>query len=84
MTAASRQQILVQLAEQPLQLATTEDSEDTEGYLALHAAITEKVLGAALRVHTELGAGCLESTYDACLRYQLVSDGVTFTISLKF
>jgi GxxExxY protein len=62
-----------------LQLSTTEDTEDTEGYLALHAAITEKVLAAALRVHSELGAGCLESTYDVCLRYQLAKDGVTFT-----
>jgi GxxExxY protein len=44
----------------------------------LHAAITEKILGAALRVHTALGAGCLESTYDACLCYQLAKDGVAF------
>jgi GxxExxY protein len=46
--------------------------------LGLHAAITEKVLGAALKVHTALGAGCLESTYDACLRYQLAQDGIGF------
>jgi len=44
----------------------------------LHAAITEKVLSAAMKVHTALGAGCLESTYDACLRYQLAKDGVAF------
>ncbi len=44
----------------------------------LHEAITEKVLSAAMKVHSALGAGCLESTYDACLRYQLAKDGVTF------
>jgi len=44
----------------------------------LHDAITEKVLSAAMKVHTGIGAGCLESTYDACLRYQLEKDGVAF------
>jgi GxxExxY protein len=44
----------------------------------LHEAITEKILTAAMKVHTALGAGCLESTYDACLRYQLQTDGVRF------
>jgi GxxExxY protein len=44
----------------------------------LHEAITERVLTAAMKVHTALGAGCLESTYDACLRYQLAKDGVAF------
>jgi GxxExxY protein len=51
--------------------------------LALHAAITEKVLAAALKVHTALGAGCLESTYDACLCYQLAKDGVAFTHQVR-
>ena len=49
----------------------------------LHEAITERVLGAALKVHTALGAGCLESTYDACLRYQLSKDGVTLQHQLR-
>ena len=44
----------------------------------LHEAITERILSAAMKVHTALGAGCLESTYDACLRYQLTKDGVAF------
>jgi GxxExxY protein len=51
--------------------------------LGLHAAITERVLGAALKVHTELGAGCLESTYDACLCYQLAKDGIAFTHQVR-
>jgi len=44
----------------------------------LHEAITERVLTAAMKVHSALGAGCLESTYDACLQYQLTKDGVSF------
>lgn len=51
--------------------------------MALHAAITERVLGAALKVHTAIGAGCLESTYDACLCYQLAKDGIVFTHQVR-
>jgi len=36
-----------------------------------HAA-SHQVIGAALRVHSALGAGVLESAYDACLYYELV------------
>jgi hypothetical protein len=43
----------------------------------LHDAMTERVLGAAMK-STPLGAGCLESTYDACIRYQLTKDGIAF------
>ena len=46
--------------------------------MVLHVAITGRILGAALKVHTALGAGCLESTYDACLRHQLEKDGLKF------
>jgi GxxExxY protein len=35
-----------------------------------HAVIT-----AAMRVHSELGPGLLESTYTACLQYELVQAG---------
>ena len=51
--------------------------------MGLHAGITEKVLGAALKVHTALGAGCLETTYDACLSYQLNKDGISFTHQVR-
>jgi len=49
----------------------------------LHEEITEKILGAAMKVHTALGAGCLESTYDACLRYQLQQDGIRFDHQMR-
>src|SRR5262249_1727633 len=36
------------------------------------------VIGAAIRVHTALGAGVLESTYDACFYYELTKAGLRF------
>ena len=44
----------------------------------LHEAITERILTAAMKVHTALGAGLLESTYQTCLHYQLGIDGLHF------
>ena len=38
--------------------------------------ITEKILGAAIAVHRELGPGLLESAYEACLAYELVESGL--------
>jgi GxxExxY protein len=38
---------------------------------ASHAVIT-----AAMKVHTALGPGCLESTYHACLFYELAQAGL--------
>jgi GxxExxY protein len=32
---------------------------------------TEKVIGAAIEVHRNLGPGLLESTYELCLAYEL-------------
>jgi GxxExxY protein len=34
--------------------------------------LTEKIIGAAIAVHKELGPGLLESAYEACLVYELV------------
>lgn len=38
--------------------------------------ITEKVIGCAIAVHTELGPGLLESAYQECLFYELKSVGL--------
>lgn len=35
--------------------------------------ITKIIIGAAINVHKELGPGLLESAYEACLIYELVS-----------
>lgn len=39
--------------------------------------ITEEIIGAAIAVHRELGAGLLESAYEACLAYGLVDRGLS-------
>ena len=38
--------------------------------------ISEKVIGAAIAVHSALGPGLLESTYEACLAHELRKRGV--------
>lgn len=38
--------------------------------------LTETIIGAAIRVHRELGPGLLESTYEACLSYELTEAGL--------
>jgi len=37
--------------------------------------ITEQILKAAFKVHTELGPGLLESSYKECLYYELAQNG---------
>ncbi len=39
--------------------------------------LTETIIGAAIRVHRELGPGLLESAYEACLLYELVEAGLS-------
>ncbi|MGA7874667.1 MAG: GxxExxY protein [Desulfoferrobacter sp.] len=38
--------------------------------------ITESIIGAGIAVHRELGPGLLESTYEACLAYELAERGL--------
>jgi GxxExxY protein len=38
--------------------------------------VSHAIITAAMRVHTELGPGLLESTYTACLQHQLYEAGV--------
>jgi GxxExxY protein len=44
----------------------------------MESELTGAVIGAAIEVHRQLGPGLLESTYDACLCYELVARGVPF------
>ncbi len=39
-------------------------------------AITEKIIGCAIRVHQELGPGLWESTYEKCLAFELSDRGL--------
>jgi GxxExxY protein len=38
--------------------------------------ITEIIIGCAIEVHKQLGPGLLESTYEACLYYELIKAGI--------
>jgi len=40
--------------------------------------LTEKIIGAAIEVHRELGPGLLESIYQACLARELTLQGIPF------
>lgn len=47
--------------------------------------ISYKIIGAAYRVHRELGPGLLESTYEACLEYELLKlSGLKLGLLLNF
>jgi GxxExxY protein len=39
--------------------------------------LSNRVIGAALRVHDELGPGMLESAYEACLSYEVLDQGLS-------
>lgn len=38
--------------------------------------ISKEIIGAAIKVHKELGPGLLESAYQACLYYELLKSGL--------
>lgn len=38
--------------------------------------LSDKIIGAAIEVHRELGPGLLESTYEACLAHELNLQGI--------
>jgi GxxExxY protein len=44
----------------------------------LHEDVTHRIIGAAMKVHTALGAGLLESTYNACLCHEFLSQAMHF------
>ena len=42
-----------------------------------NAGLTERIIGAAIEVHKQLGPGLLESCYERCLRHEIESQGMT-------
>ena len=42
-----------------------------------HEKITERIIGAACKVHTALGPGLLEETYKQCMKHELSKSGLT-------
>ncbi len=58
---------------------TAEDAENAEGRRVLAAelnTIGDAVVDSALRVHTALGSGLLESAYKVCLIHELTKRGL--------
>ena len=51
--------------------------------MLLHSTRTERIIGAALSVHKELGPGLLESAYSACLAHELHRVGVRFETQVR-
>ena len=45
--------------------------------------ITGTVIGAAMMVHSALGPGLLESAYEACLKFELISRGLRVESQLE-
>lgn len=43
-----------------------------------HEALTERIIGASIKVHRALGPGLLESFYEVCLAHELAKAGVPF------
>ena len=54
---------------------TTESTEDTEDGGEGLDRISGSIIGGAIEVHRYLGPGMLESAYEACLEYELLSRG---------
>lgn len=42
----------------------------------LESELTDLIIGNAIRVHSALGPGLLESVYETCLEYELKSSGL--------
>ncbi len=45
--------------------------------------LTYEIIGCAYTVHSELGPGLLESTYEACLEYELLECGLSVQTQKK-
>ena len=55
---------------------TAEDAEERGGVTLTENELGEIILGGAIKVHSVLGPGLLESAYEACLAYELTKRGL--------
>ena len=44
----------------------------------IHGELTERIIGAAITVHREVGPGLLESAYQSCFAMELTDQGICF------
>ncbi|WP_236709912.1 GxxExxY protein [Longilinea arvoryzae] len=54
------------------------EEKKLEGLEMLYEDLTQKIIGAAIEVHKQLGPGLLESVYQACLARELDLSGIHF------
>ena len=47
-----------------------------------YSELGNRVIGCAMRVHSELGPGLMESTYEQCLAYELSQEGIEFQLQV--
>ncbi len=45
--------------------------------------IASRIVAAAMKVHTVLGPGLLESAYQKCMQYELQKDGSKFNVKRR-
>ena len=63
----------------PLVVCKKLDRKEREGRkVTKEDKLSNTVIGAAIEVHRALGPGLLESTYEACLAYELTLQGIPF------
>jgi GxxExxY protein len=58
---------------------TTEDTElstESTENTSVDNKLSEKVIGCAIKVHSQLGPGLLESAYEECLYFELNKSGI--------
>jgi len=57
-------------------MGTSSDQPQSALSAQSYFGLSQRVIGAAIEVHRHLGAGLLESTYEACLAYELSEAGL--------
>jgi GxxExxY protein len=55
---------------------------ETHSRGGLHHLLTEQIIGAAIEVHSRIGPGLLESTYEECLHRELRESGLAVSRQL--
>ncbi len=61
-----------------ISLLATEVTEDSEKKTIMADSLTEKIIGAAIEVHRELGPGLLESIYEEALCHEFELQGIRY------
>lgn len=51
--------------------------------MLIHSNVTDVIIGAALKVHRELGPGLLKSAYGACLRHEFQEAGLRYEAQVR-